>query len=659
MARHPGGERGVPLISLGADGPQVSRIGLGLAALGRPAYITSGRAEDLPERTIAGLRAQTFSVLDAAYEAGIRYVDVARSYGRAEEFLSGWLAGPGHGDLVVGSKWGYRYTGDWRLEADQHEVKEHSLAMFTAQLAETRALLGDRLALYQVHSLTLESPLFGDPALLAALGVLRDSGVIVGLTTSGPHQADTLRRALDVRVGGQPLFAAAQVTWNLLEPSVGAAAAEAAAAGWAVLVKEALANGRLAPAEKAERAEQAEQAGQANRRRDTPAGPAERARRRARDQRGRDRPGRGARQPMGDRRAVGRGHPPATAREPGRTDRGRRAATGPGGTPRRLLGRACGPGLALTTKEQAVEMPWFPDFASAVELARVQTRAAGQADPVMQYFTALNEGDTHALETVWPGEVVIYDPRAGEVRGHRQLRRFVSRNQAWLAERHARTERVAATRAGGRAVVELLAHLDRRRAGRGLAARGRRRIPGRSLGGVPHLLQPMAGRRAASRQAADPRAGARHPGDVVGRYQAALDAGDTDAIVATFAPDGYLREPIGPHSAHRGAGELRSYFSACFSAGGGIGLQHCVVTDDGMRCALEYNCVRWGSHDLPPQAGIGVYERGPDGLLAAARSTTTSPCPPDAPEPAGHGARPRRPVSGRRSGRRRCAGSRR
>ena len=185
-------------------------------------------------------------MLDAAYEAGIRYVDVARSYGRAEEFLSGWLAGPGHGELVVGSKWGYRYTGDWRLEADQHEVKEHSLAMFTAQLAETRALLGDRLALYQVHSLTLESPLFGDPALLAALGALRDSGVIVGLTTSGPHQADTLRRALDVRVGGQPLFAAAQVTWNLLEPSVGAAAAEAAAAGWAVLVKEALANGRLA-----------------------------------------------------------------------------------------------------------------------------------------------------------------------------------------------------------------------------------------------------------------------------------------------------------------------------------------------------------------------------------------------------------------------------
>ena len=99
-------------------------------------------------------------------------------------------------------------------------------------------------------------------------------------------------------------------------------------------------------------------------------------------------------------------------------------------------------------------MPWFPDFVSAAELARRQTRAAGQADPVGQYFTALNKGDTRALENVWPGEVVVYDPRAGQIRGHKQLRRFVSQNQSWLAGRHARIETVASTCAGGRAVVE-------------------------------------------------------------------------------------------------------------------------------------------------------------------------------------------------------------
>jgi hypothetical protein len=105
------------------------------------------------------------------------------------------------------------------------------------------------------------------------------------------------------------------------------------------------------------------------------------------------------------------------------------------------------------------DMPWFPDFASAVELARRQTRAAGLADPVGKYFTALNQGDTHALETVWPGEVVIYDPRAGEVRGHRKVRQFISHNLSWLAGLHARTERVADTCAGGRAVVEQQATL--------------------------------------------------------------------------------------------------------------------------------------------------------------------------------------------------------
>ena len=116
------------------------------------------------------------------------------------------------------------------------------------QLAQSRALLGDRLTLYQVHSLTLDSGLFTDAALLAALSRLRAEGVIIGLSASGPHQGETIRRALSVTVDGQQLFTATEVTWNLLEPSAGSAAAEAAAAGWMVLVKEAVANGRLTPA---------------------------------------------------------------------------------------------------------------------------------------------------------------------------------------------------------------------------------------------------------------------------------------------------------------------------------------------------------------------------------------------------------------------------
>ena len=105
-------------------------------------------------------------------------------------------------------------------------------------------------------------------------------------------------------------------------------------------------------------------------------------------------------------------------------------------------------------------MPWFPDFVGAVELARRQTRAEGEADPVGVYLDALSSGDVRALQNSWPGDIVVYDPHAGEVRGHHRLRQFVHRNQVWLAERHARTEQVAATSVNGRAVVELLAHLS-------------------------------------------------------------------------------------------------------------------------------------------------------------------------------------------------------
>ena len=224
-----------------------SRLGLGLAALGRPAYITSGRDRDLgTARGVEEMRARTEQVLDAAYDGGIRYLDAARSYGRAEEFLAGWLARRQDvRDVVVGSKWGYRYVGEWRPDADVHEVKDHSLEAFREQVAQSRALLGDRLAIYHVHSATPETGVLEDGALHRALADLRGAGVRVGVSTSGPGQADTVRRALEVQVDGEPLFTSVQCTWNLHEPSAGPALSDAAAQGATVIVKEVLANGRL------------------------------------------------------------------------------------------------------------------------------------------------------------------------------------------------------------------------------------------------------------------------------------------------------------------------------------------------------------------------------------------------------------------------------
>ena len=229
------------------------RLGLGLAAVGRPAYITLGRDADLgADRSVDAMYDRAASVLDAAWQSGVRYFDVARSYGRAEEFLARWLDARGIASdaLVVGSTWGYRYTAGWRMDAAVHEQKELSLERFEAQLAESKAILGERVRLYQIHSATVDSGCLDDARLLAALVQGRQNGAYdaVGLTLTGEGSAATLERALAARAQGTRVFDAVQATFNLLEPSLAAALEAARGEGLRVIAKEVFANGRLTPA---------------------------------------------------------------------------------------------------------------------------------------------------------------------------------------------------------------------------------------------------------------------------------------------------------------------------------------------------------------------------------------------------------------------------
>jgi aryl-alcohol dehydrogenase-like predicted oxidoreductase len=231
----------------GATGLMVTPIGLGLAALGRPQYINLGRHADLgDDRTIAAMRRRCHAMLDEAWAAGVGYVDAARSYGLAEQFLAEWLEStPGVVRPTIGSKWGYTYVGDWRTDATVHEVKDLSVEALRRQVVESRERLGSQLNLYQIHSATLESGVLDDVAVLRELSRLRSEGLVVGLTVSGPGQCKTIRRALQVQIDGVDLFQSVQATWNVLEPSASPALAEAHARGWGVIIKEALANGRL------------------------------------------------------------------------------------------------------------------------------------------------------------------------------------------------------------------------------------------------------------------------------------------------------------------------------------------------------------------------------------------------------------------------------
>ena len=230
------------LRTLGRSGLTTSAISLGLAALGRPGYLNLGHGQDFDDRSPDGLAARTHVVLDAAYAADVRHFDAARSYGRAEEFLGSWLQARSlePGSVTISSKWGYTYTAGWRVDADPPEVKDLSADNFRRQLQETRELLGAHLSLYQIHSATLSSGVLDDSDVRAELKALRSDGVAIGLSVSGTEQPATIARAVE---SGD--FDTVQATWNLLERSTADALRAAHEAGMGVMVKEALANGRL------------------------------------------------------------------------------------------------------------------------------------------------------------------------------------------------------------------------------------------------------------------------------------------------------------------------------------------------------------------------------------------------------------------------------
>lgn len=217
-----------------------------MAALGRPGYINLGHEDDLEGRAgKQGLEDHSHVVLSAAYAAGIRYFDTARSYGFGEAFLGRWLAQEAVTDATVSSKWGYRYVADWHIDADVHEIKEHTLAALDRQHAESLANLGAYLNIYQIHSATLESGVLDNDSVLDRLAEIRNTGSTIGLSTSGPNQAEVIRRAVAIERDGERVFGTVQSTWNLLEQSAGPALAEARGAGMGILIKESMANGRL------------------------------------------------------------------------------------------------------------------------------------------------------------------------------------------------------------------------------------------------------------------------------------------------------------------------------------------------------------------------------------------------------------------------------
>ena len=270
-------------------------------------------------------------------------------------------------------------------------------------------------------------------------------------------------------------------------------------------------------------------------------------------------------------------------------------------------------------------MPWMPEVFTApiAEARRAQAEEATSTNDAVPYYEGIMADEPDALvRSFAAGQPVLDDPRVRHIEGARALRAFAIGTAEWLRERDAVVENVALTRTPARTVEEVVLNL--------LADDGGRvelpvaivtdRNPDRTVKviRVYHSTWPLTGEHRVRPLLlpADPNL---HPEGTPGDYQRALAEGDLEGIVATFEPDGCAREPSGAAYLHRGAEALRELYAHLFANGGGIGLEHCTLTDDGVRCAIEYNCVRWGDTEIPLQAGVAVYERGSSGLLAAAR----------------------------------------
>lgn len=222
-----------------------TKIGLGLAALGRPEYINIRTDNDI-DKSEEAFKQNTFNVLDLAYQKGIRYFDTAPSYGKGEAFLQEWNTTKKHTDVILGTKWGYTYVANWKLGYEgKHEIKEHSLNKLKEQWQVSKNLL-PKLKIYQVHSATFESGILKNLEVLNKLHDIKTQfGLLIGITTSGANQKNIIAEALKIEINNQPLFDSFQVTYNILEQSTISILKILKQLNKTIIIKEALANGRV------------------------------------------------------------------------------------------------------------------------------------------------------------------------------------------------------------------------------------------------------------------------------------------------------------------------------------------------------------------------------------------------------------------------------
>jgi len=242
------------------------------------------------------------------------------------------------------------------------------------------------------------------------------------------------------------------------------------------------------------------------------------------------------------------------------------------------------------------------------------------AHPVARYVPLLIAGDEQGLRDLFRGPPRVNDPHVGWVDESR-FDQFVENSHQGLRERSATVEHITTTATGGGATEECVLHMERSGDAVSLpVAIASDTSPDARLDSIRiyHSMWPLIGLHLVRAPVVPVLAALPLP-DVVGRYHDCLARGDVAGVLAQFAPEGGLCEPGGALNVHRGATELRRFFTVLFSNGGSVGVELCAVADEGASCALEYVVTTWGRSALAHQAAAAVYERADTGLLAEVR----------------------------------------
>lgn len=221
------------------------KIGLGTAAMGRPQYINIRANQEVELFNKSAFINAGKKLLTAAYNNGIRHFDTAPGYGIAEQILLEWIQENQPRDITVSTKWGYTYTANFDPNASVHEIKEHSLDKLNEQWEQSQQFL-PYLNLYQIHSATLDSGVLENEGVLKRLFELKKQHAItIGFSVSGDNQNEIIEKALAVQFEREGLFDSLQVTYNIFDQSLTELLPQLK--DKKILIKEALANGRVFP----------------------------------------------------------------------------------------------------------------------------------------------------------------------------------------------------------------------------------------------------------------------------------------------------------------------------------------------------------------------------------------------------------------------------